>query len=1018
MRKLTAALLDPASTEQDVLTIIWGASQMHMDLLLGIKHNLSLRKECGALPNLSVLWIKAHVMLPDGRCGLDGNDQADGLAKLGTTLPMAPQNIYEMPAFQGGSCRLRNLVMHEGQVAGRLDIKVAVAKHFRAKVDDESSKCPGHPGDPMSVLWMCTGSRAVMARQEVVFQEMIPGRKKFTEDGKTSLSRWVQNCAKPGSDDLRCLLQLNPPTSLYGHYVAQKFKKATITEMWGALDNKMHLRPHLGGHMAGATPPPPGEDAAAMQAWVAARTQEAECRILAIAAPCRMTDSPSMRDPARRCSPKRKLTPRPHSYWRCPSAFRSSYSSCRLVNQRWTHHWVEENVKEAVEKGLIPDPNAGPAIASPPAKASAVPLPSSVPAQDLGAPPESSYRPGVFEPAPVQNEEQKEQEAIRTINDICESEGEDSEDDTPAQAQAACLPAYVHIEFVQDLPEMQTFKDYRVVAVLGKGAYGTVLLAEHNDTGELRAIKVYNKSILKHTQVGDQTALQNVSVEIAIMKKIEHANVIKLYDVVDDPAQVAHSCPRLSLFAMDRLYMVLEYCAKGQISSEDDTKDPVAFERRQAQDLQEIFCQTLRGLNFVHGQKILHRQDLKPANVLWNDDKVVKLVDFGVSDMFSDAASMMQIHDSKGTPGFFAPETFSARDNAGPPLDIWALGATLYCCWMGKMPFSGRSWFELQDSICKSPVNLDGCPKDLAEVLDGMLTKDPGKRMTASQLLETPYVQGAKAYGSKDTFNVQAIEVSEEEVSKAILQAPKEIKVKKSKAVFPTVEAFFKARAADIKNKILPSTDDGKSMEFQPQAQHATALTLGESVGTSLTPIGDDGMATLLHDLTAKFKGYLNSYYSEMALTNDPLAPAEQFGLRWASQVVVAAKTASCLLSPVQPLKPEEKKKFNEQELRRQVSKGSELQERGFMDAPSVKPTDLLHSQISLLTSMFDSIRDHSASAQGQMSPKSGGITGLRAMGSPGRKEGSQLGRIPLSPDPPTLPEPTKSRTLPPLRKT
>eukprot|EP01079_Euglenida_sp_SAG-EU17-18_P000742 gene742-11406_t len=67
---------------------------------------------------------------------------------------------------------------------------------------------------------------------------MIPERRKITEDGKTLLSRWIQNYAKPGSEDLRCLLQLNPPKSLYDHYRAQKFNKAAITKMWRALDKK------------------------------------------------------------------------------------------------------------------------------------------------------------------------------------------------------------------------------------------------------------------------------------------------------------------------------------------------------------------------------------------------------------------------------------------------------------------------------------------------------------------------------------------------------------------------------------------------------------------------------------------------------------------------------------------------------------------------------------------------------------------------------------------------------------
>eukprot|EP01079_Euglenida_sp_SAG-EU17-18_P005076 gene5076-910_t len=66
-----------------------------------------MRKDQGALPDLHVLWIKAHVKLPCGGKGLDGNDQAERLAKLGTTLPIR-------------------------QVAGKLDTVVAMARHLKA----------------------------------------------------------------------------------------------------------------------------------------------------------------------------------------------------------------------------------------------------------------------------------------------------------------------------------------------------------------------------------------------------------------------------------------------------------------------------------------------------------------------------------------------------------------------------------------------------------------------------------------------------------------------------------------------------------------------------------------------------------------------------------------------------------------------------------------------------------------------------------------------------------------------
>ncbi|KAJ3244021.1 hypothetical protein HK104_008083 [Borealophlyctis nickersoniae] len=170
------------------------------------------------------------------------------------------------------------------------------------------------------------------------------------------------------------------------------------------------------------------------------------------------------------------------------------------------------------------------------------------------------------------------------------------------------------------------------------------------------------------------------------MKKLSHENVVKLYEVLDDPDQ-------------DSLYMVFELCEKGAIMdiAMDKTTTPLSEEQAR-----NYFRQMVLGIEYLHEHDIAHR-DIKPDNMLVAEDGTLKIVDFGVSEMFTHGSDKLK--KSAGSPAFFAPEMCTAHhgDISARAADVWALGVTLYCMVFGKLPFTGASIVDLYESIKNDP---------------------------------------------------------------------------------------------------------------------------------------------------------------------------------------------------------------------------------------------------------------------------------------------------------------------------
>ncbi|XP_004075019.1 calcium/calmodulin-dependent protein kinase kinase 2 [Oryzias latipes] len=332
-----------------------------------------------------------------------------------------------------------------------------------------------------------------------------------------------------------------------------------------------------------------------------------------------------------------------------------------------------------------------------------------------------------------------------------------------------------HSVSITDLQDCVQLNQYKLKDEIGKGSYGVVKLAYNEDDNTYYAMKVLSKKKLMR-QAGfprrpaprgaralpegptqPKGPLERVYQEIAILKKLDHPNVVKLVEVLDDPSE-------------DHLYMVFELVKKGAVM-EVPTDKP--FGEDQARF---YFQDLLRGIEYLHYQKIIHR-DVKPSNLLVGEDGHIKIADFGVSNQFEGSDALLT--STVGTPAFLAPEALSeTRKNfSGKALDVWAMGVTLYCFVFGVCPFMDERILSLHQKIKTQPVGIPeraDISDDLKDLLFKMLEKNPETRITVPQIKVHSWVtrHGAEPLPPEDDNCCTLIEVTEEEVENSVKHIP------------------------------------------------------------------------------------------------------------------------------------------------------------------------------------------------------------------------------------------------------
>lgn len=136
----------------------------------------------------------------------------------------------------------------------------------------------------------------------------------------------------------------------------------------------------------------------------------------------------------------------------------------------------------------------------------------------------------------------------------------------------------------------------------------------------------------------------------------------------------------------------------------------------------------------VHEHDIIHR-DIKPDNLLRSEDGTLKIVDFGVSEMFKKGNDRTKT--SAGSPAFMAPELcrHDHGEVSGRATDVWSMGVTLFCIRYGRLPFVSNNILELNRVIREDDFDLSTEKDDrFITLMRRLLEKDPVQRISVEEL--------------------------------------------------------------------------------------------------------------------------------------------------------------------------------------------------------------------------------------------------------------------------------------------
>ncbi|GBE84888.1 Protein kinase C-like [Sparassis crispa] len=249
--------------------------------------------------------------------------------------------------------------------------------------------------------------------------------------------------------------------------------------------------------------------------------------------------------------------------------------------------------------------------------------------------------------------------------------------------------------------------DFNFLAVLGKGNFGKVMLAEEKKTSSLYAIKVLKKEfIIDNDEVESTRSEKRVFLAAA---RERHPFLLGL-----------HSCFQTET----RVYFVMEYVSGGDLM--------LHIQRRQFSLRQAKFyaCEVLLALEYFHANGIVYR-DLKLDNILLTLDGHVKVADYGLckEDMYYDKTTSTFC----GTPEFMAPEIL-LEQRYGRAVDWWAFGVLMYEMLLGQSPFRGDDEDEIFDAILEDePLYPITMPRDAVSILQKLLTRDPKRRLGSTE---------------------------------------------------------------------------------------------------------------------------------------------------------------------------------------------------------------------------------------------------------------------------------------------
>jgi len=231
-------------------------------------------------------------------------------------------------------------------------------------------------------------------------------------------------------------------------------------------------------------------------------------------------------------------------------------------------------------------------------------------------------------------------------------------------------------------------------------------VAEHKLTHEKVAIKTmdYEKLLMQKMQ-------KKTEREVNILLVLRHPHLVRVYEAALKDKQ---------------LHVIMEYVPGGELF------DIIANQGKIFEGTARVYFQKLiSGIEYCHNHKIAHR-DLKPENILLDENKNIKIADFGLSNVMKDGRFLFT---SCGSPNYAAPEVVSGNKYCGAEVDIWSIGVILFAMLAARLPFDDNHLPALFNKIKTGrytmPIFISPEAQDL---IRRMIEVDINKRITIPEI--------------------------------------------------------------------------------------------------------------------------------------------------------------------------------------------------------------------------------------------------------------------------------------------
>ena len=262
-----------------------------------------------------------------------------------------------------------------------------------------------------------------------------------------------------------------------------------------------------------------------------------------------------------------------------------------------------------------------------------------------------------------------------------------------------------------------SLKNYQFLKTIGEGTFGKVKLSLHLLTNELVAIKILEKS-----RITDQEELERVEKEIKYLKLFEHPNIIQLYEVIENEYNY---------------YIIMEYIQNGEFFNYIVEK-----ERIEEKEASFFYSQIIHGIAEINKKSICHR-DIKPENLLLTKEKIIKIIDFGLSNEYIDT-----LNTQCGSPCYAAPEIIRGMKYNGLMVDIWASGIILFAMLFGFLPFDDKDnnilFRKILECNLEFPNDIE-VSNEAKDLIKRILRPNPNERIKLDEILNHPFLM----YGNK-----------------------------------------------------------------------------------------------------------------------------------------------------------------------------------------------------------------------------------------------------------------------------